>query len=71
MKKTLDVTAPSDPYRMVYAIFYWLGIGTLLPWNFFISLSEYWKTKWSNVTEVAVGQEDFEGKDFFQFFNKG
>ena len=29
---------PPDPYRLVYIIFYWLGVGTLLPWNFFISV---------------------------------
>ncbi len=29
--------APKDPYKMVYVIFYWLGIGSLLPWNFFIA----------------------------------
>ena len=30
---------PEDKFRMVYIIFYWLGIGTLLPWNMFISVS--------------------------------
>ena len=29
---------PKDPCRMVYAIFFWLGIGTLLPWNMFITV---------------------------------
>jgi hypothetical protein len=29
---------PQDPCRMVYAIFVWLGIGTLLPWNMFITV---------------------------------
>ena len=33
-----DPGIPPDPYRMVYIIFYWLGVGTLLPWNFFISV---------------------------------
>ena len=32
---------PRDKYRMVYIIFYWLGIGTLLPWNMFISVSNF------------------------------
>ena len=29
--------APKDPYKLAYIIFYWLGIGSLLPWNFFIT----------------------------------
>ena len=29
---------PLDPCRLVYIIFFWLGIGTLLPWNMFISV---------------------------------
>lgn len=32
---------PNDPYHVVYIIFYWLGMGSLLPWNFFISGKEY------------------------------
>ena len=31
--------APKDPFRINYVIFYWLGIGTLLPWNMFITVS--------------------------------
>lgn len=46
--KSVDV-APDDPKNFVYIIFYWLGIGTLLPWNFFISVSEYWKYKFRTV----------------------
>ena len=29
--------APKDNYMLIYIIFYWLGMGSLLPWNFFIS----------------------------------
>ena len=45
-------TAPDDPKSFVYVMFYWLGIGTLLPWNFFISVSEYWKYKYRWVNET-------------------
>ena len=31
---------PVDRYKIIYVIFFWLGIGTLLPWNMFISVSE-------------------------------
>ena len=30
---------PVDRYKIIYIIFFWLGIGTLLPWNMFISVS--------------------------------
>ena len=31
---------PVDKFKGVYIIFFWLGIGTLLPWNMFISVSK-------------------------------
>jgi len=40
---------PEDKFKMVYIIFYWLGIGTLLPWNMFISVNAYWAYKYRNV----------------------
>ena len=33
-----EVSGPVDKFRLVYIIFYWLGIGTLLPWNMFITV---------------------------------
>ena len=39
--------APKDNKNLVYLVFCWLGIGTLLPWNFFISVPGYWMTKWA------------------------
>ena len=35
--KGLD-DGPEDKFKLVYIIFYWLGIGTLLPWNMFITV---------------------------------
>ena len=49
--KTID-SAPEDRKSFVYAVFYWLGIGTLLPWNFFISVPAYWDHKWRPVNET-------------------
>jgi len=46
---------PKDTYRMVYVIFFWLGIGTLLPWNMFITVNAYWDDKFRNVTESSNG----------------
>ncbi|KAJ8248199.1 hypothetical protein GJAV_G00239430 [Gymnothorax javanicus] len=42
---------PKDTYCMVYAIFFMLGIGSLLPWNFFITAKQYWLYKLSNRTD--------------------
>lgn len=50
MKSEAD--GPIDKYKLVYIIFYWLGIGTLLPWNMFISVFAYWEYKFRTV-EVA------------------
>ncbi|XP_069501011.1 equilibrative nucleoside transporter 2 isoform X2 [Ambystoma mexicanum] len=40
--------APRDLYHMVGAIFFMLGLGTLLPWNFFITAIPYFLTRLSN-----------------------
>jgi len=42
---------PEDKFKFVYIIFYWLGIGTLLPWNMFISVVAYWDYKFRTVVE--------------------
>ena len=55
-------SAPSDPRSLVYAIFYWLGIGTLLPWNFFISVPGYWSYKWDDVPRTNGTAESPENK---------
>jgi len=47
---------PRDKYRMVYIIFYWLGIGTLLPWNMFISVNAYWNHKFRTVENLTEEQ---------------
>uniref|UniRef100_A0A0K2TVN0 Uncharacterized protein n=2 Tax=Lepeophtheirus salmonis TaxID=72036 RepID=A0A0K2TVN0_LEPSM len=44
-------TAPVDKWKLVYIIFYWLGICTLLPWNFFISVPAYWFFKYRAIVE--------------------
>ena len=40
---------PVDQFRMIYLIFGLLGIGTLLPWNMFITVSAYWDYKWETI----------------------
>lgn len=40
--------SPKDSYNLVYIIFFLMGIGSLLPWNFFITAKHYWLYKLSN-----------------------
>uniref|UniRef100_A0A8C5UBQ4 Solute carrier family 29 member 3 n=1 Tax=Malurus cyaneus samueli TaxID=2593467 RepID=A0A8C5UBQ4_9PASS len=49
---------PSDRWHGAYVIFFLLGIGSLLPWNFFITAKHYWRYKLQNCSEEAgpVGQ---------------
>ena len=57
-----DPGTPPDPYRLVYIIFYWLGVGTLLPWNFFISVPG------KEGREPFVGRSGVGQKCIFQKF---
>ena len=41
-----EVVAPDDKFKLVYIIFYWLGIGTLLPWNMFITVCFIYILTW-------------------------
>ncbi|CAK8677588.1 unnamed protein product [Clavelina lepadiformis] len=45
-------SAPTDRYWVVYLVFYILGLGTLLPWNFFITANEYWMYKLRNNSAI-------------------
>ncbi|XP_055541456.1 equilibrative nucleoside transporter 1 [Wyeomyia smithii] len=42
--------APVDKYNFTYAVFYLLGMTTLLPWNFFVTAEEYWQYKFRNIS---------------------
>ena len=44
--------ACKDKHSLVYLTFVLLGIGTLLPWNFFISVSAYWNFKYRTINET-------------------
>jgi len=66
--------APKDPYKLAYIIFYWLGIGSLLPWNFFITVPTYWEFKYRNITEYPdlisfeERNKDYERSDLQKFW---
>ncbi|CAB1353404.1 unnamed protein product [Coregonus sp. 'balchen'] len=49
---------PGDSYCMVYMVFFLLGIGSLLPWNFFITAKHYWTYKLSNNTDPTGHGEE-------------
>ncbi len=55
---------PKDNFNLVYMVFYLLGMGTLLPWNFFISVNSFWDYKFRDVNTtgeiVLIRKEDEE-----------
>merc|ERR1719232_1915526 len=54
---------PEDRMRRVWLVFYMLGMTTLLPWNFFIAVNDYWNFKFrdvvNNSTNHTVLQKEF------------
>ncbi|XP_068927203.1 equilibrative nucleoside transporter 3 isoform X2 [Petaurus breviceps papuanus] len=45
---------PHDRYYGAYIIFFSMGIGSLLPWNFFITAKEYWMYKLQNCSSQGA-----------------
>ena len=51
---TVDAdTEPPDHYSLIYIIFFIQGIGMLLPWNFFITASEYFSYKFRGNRSIS------------------
>ncbi|CAM9768654.1 unnamed protein product [Lampetra planeri] len=44
-----NVQAPQDRFRLVWIIFVIMGLGALLPWNFFITASAYFRDRLKSV----------------------
>ncbi|XP_067996427.1 equilibrative nucleoside transporter 3 [Melanerpes formicivorus] len=61
---------PSDRLHGAYIIFFLLGIGSLLPWNFFITAKHYWMYKLQNCSEQAgpAGRAASDLRDFFESY---
>ncbi|XP_040480086.1 equilibrative nucleoside transporter 3 isoform X4 [Ursus maritimus] len=72
LEKPLDrpppgLQRPKDSFHGAYVIFFSLGIGGLLPWNFFITAKEYWVFKFRNCSDPAAGEESV-GSDILNYF---
>ncbi|XP_045735147.1 equilibrative nucleoside transporter 3 isoform X1 [Mirounga angustirostris] len=72
LEKLLDhpppgLQRPEDRFHGTYIIFFSLGIGGLLPWNFFITAKEYWVFKLRNCSNPASGEEPV-GSDILNYF---
>uniref|UniRef100_A0A8C6UWV5 Solute carrier family 29 member 1a n=1 Tax=Neogobius melanostomus TaxID=47308 RepID=A0A8C6UWV5_9GOBI len=50
------LNAPRDKYNAVWLIFFILGLGTLLPWNFFMTASAYFTSRLKDPTIAAFNQ---------------
>ena len=58
-----DQLPPRDRFNAVYLVFYLLGMGTLLPWNFFISVNSFWDYKFRDVNATAYHDSDEDNGD--------
>ncbi|XP_078503436.1 equilibrative nucleoside transporter 1 isoform X2 [Lissotriton helveticus] len=46
---------PPDRYKAVWLIFFILGLGTLLPWNFFMTATMYFSSRLADPAEERIG----------------
>ncbi|NXM64876.1 S29A3 protein, partial [Illadopsis cleaveri] len=61
---------PRDRWHGAYVIFFLLGIGSLLPWNFFITAKHYWRYKLQNCSDEpgSVEQAASDLRDYFESY---
>ncbi|NXN83731.1 S29A3 protein, partial [Bombycilla garrulus] len=61
---------PGDRWHGAYVIFFLLGIGSLLPWNFFITAKHYWRYKLQNCSDEPgpQGQAASDLRDYFESY---
>merc|ERR1719391_153494 len=53
-EKSPNRREPEDKYKKVWLVFYMLGMTTLLPWNFFISVNDYWNFKFRDTEQNST-----------------
>eukprot|EP00071_Canis_lupus_P054815 XP_546152.2 equilibrative nucleoside transporter 3 [Canis lupus familiaris] len=73
LEKLLDRPPPSlqrpkDRFNGAYIIFFSLGIGGLLPWNFFITAQEYWVFNSELLNPVAGENPQFKLLNYFESY---
>ena len=56
MEDFISPTPPQDSC-LVLIIFYYMAIGTLIPWNFFINVNGYWMYKFRTVSNQTEQHE--------------
>lgn len=61
------VRKPDDHFSSTYIIFFLLGIGSLLPFNFFITAKHYWMYKLSNATKQQLTDAN-DSADLINYF---
>ncbi|XP_036980043.1 equilibrative nucleoside transporter 1-like [Acanthopagrus latus] len=55
------INAPRDKYNAVWIIFFILGLGTLLPWNFFMTATMYFTSRLRDPIEDAPSNHTANG----------
>lgn len=53
--------SPQDRYKAVWMIFFILGLGTLLPWNFFMTATEYFKSRLGEPRNISLANSLADG----------
>ncbi|KAM4691718.1 equilibrative nucleoside transporter 3 [Rhinophrynus dorsalis] len=48
------VRKPEDHYNRTYIIFFLMGVGSTLPWNFICTAKHYWIYKFRNCTDAPI-----------------
>ncbi|XP_062271006.1 equilibrative nucleoside transporter 1-like isoform X2 [Scomber scombrus] len=56
----MAVSSPRDKYRGVWLIFFMLGLGTLLPWNFFMTATMYFTSRLKDSSLVRSSANETE-----------
>lgn len=66
------VDEPRDRYSIVYILFYFFGLSSLVPWNFLMTANDYWMYKFRDVTPsnltMAVRKTQFQA-EFTSYLN--
>ena len=57
MEDFISPTPPQDSC-LVLIIFYYMAIGTLIPWNFFINVNGYWMYKFRTVSNQTTEEDE-------------